>query len=288
MPETAEKLVFAEPMSPISKDEAPAPILTGVTVMTPLFNERDCVPLLMTSLESIEDALSDLYDLEFLLVDDGSRDETVALLRAAINGRANYRIVEHKVNRGIAAAIQTGIRSARHEIVVSLDCDGSYDPMLLRELVPLLQPGVDLVTASTYLPAGRVENVPAWRLALSRFASRLYGLACRQKLSCYTCCFRAYRRSAVESIELKNERFVGVAELLWKIQERGGQIIEHPALLRSRVAGQSKMRVVRAALGHLRLIAGIAAARLLRKMPKERHENLVTKRSAEGSTSLRK
>jgi dolichol-phosphate mannosyltransferase len=160
--------------------------------------------------------------------------------------------------------------------------------MVIGDLVARLQPGVDLVTASPYHRDGRVENVPHWRLALSRLASRLYGLACRHRLSCYTSCFRVYRRSAIAPIELENERFVGVAELLWKVLDRGGVVVEHPALLRSRVAGQSKMRIVRATLGHLRLIGKIAVTRLrpkrnLTPVTPNRNSNPVTPRSSEGS-----
>jgi dolichol-phosphate mannosyltransferase len=262
MSPTAETSVAAPPRLPDGEHCARAAALVGVTVVAPLFNERDCVDLLVESLDRIGQILADHYELEFLLIDDGSTDGTVSLLQAGIAGRPGYRIIQHERNRGIAAGIQTGIRAARHEIVVSMDCDGSYDPLLLAQLVPLLQPGVDLVTASPYHRGGRVENVPQWRLALSRFASRLYGLACRHKLTCYTSCFRVYRRSAVAPIELENERFVGVAELLWKVLERGGHVVEHPALLRSRVAGQSKMRVIRAALGHLQLIAKIVLKRM--------------------------
>jgi dolichol-phosphate mannosyltransferase len=233
----------------------------AVSVVVPLFNERECADLLIASLARIESQLGDRYAIEFILVDDGSSDETVALLQVAIAHRHGYRLIEHEANRGIAAAIQTGIRAASHEIVVSMDCDGSYDPLLIAELIPKLTPGVDLVTASPYHVDGRVENVPLWRLRLSRLASQLYGLACRHKLSCYTSCFRVYRRSAVAEIELENERFVGVAELLWKVLDRGGQVAEHPAMLRSRVAGQSKMRVVRASLGHLWLIGRIVRQR---------------------------
>jgi len=236
----------------------------GVTVVVPLFNERECVELLRASLARVEEALDGKYEFDFLLVDDGSTDETIALLQAVIAERPNYRLVKHEANRGIAAAIRTGIRAARHEIVVSIDCDGSYDPLLVAEMIPRLAPGVDLVTASPYHRAGLVENVPPWRLSLSRLASRMYGVVCRHKLSCYTSCFRVYRRSAVAPVVLENERFVGVAELLWKVLDRGGKVVEHPARLRARVAGQSKMRVVRAALGHLRLITKIGANRLRR------------------------
>ena len=126
-----------------------------------------------------------------------------------------------------------------------MDCDGSYDPLLVAELIPRLSPGVDLVTASPYHLQGSVENVPLWRLRLSRLASRLYGAACCHLLSCYTSCFRVYRRSATAPIELDNEGFVGIAELLCKVLAQGGQVVEHPAMLRVRTAGTSKMRVMR-------------------------------------------
>lgn len=242
-------------------DNAPAASTIAVSVVVPLFNERECVDSLVASLAKVERELGGRYEFEFLLVDDGSNDGTVALLQAAIGERDGYRLLEHGDNRGIAAAIGTGIKAASHEVVVSMDCDGSYDPLLMGELIPHLTPGVDLVTASPYHHAGGVENVPLWRLRLSRLASQLYGVACRHKLSCYTSCFRVYRRSAVVEIELENQRFVGVAELLCKVLQQGGAVVEHPALLRSRIAGHSKMRVVRASLGHLRLISKVLADR---------------------------
>ncbi len=243
-------------------DNMSAASTIAVSVVVPLFNERECVDSLVASLAKVERELGDRYDFEFLLVDDGSSDGTVGLLEGAIGDRDGYRLIEHGTNRGIAAAIGTGIEAASHEVVVSMDCDGSYDPLLMGELIPLLAANVDLVTASPYHRAGGVENVPLWRLRLSRLASQLYGMACRHKLSCYTSCFRVYRRSAVVDIKLENQRFVGVAELLCEVLQQGGTVVEHPALLRSRIAGHSKMRVVRASLGHLRLLATIVADRL--------------------------
>ena len=247
---------------PASRAEA-----TAVSVVVPLFNERECVDSLTASLARVERELGARFDLEFLLVDDGSSDGTVALLKNAVGEDRRYRLIEHPQNRGIAAAIATGISAASHDVVVSLDCDGSYDPLLMGELIPLLTPDVDLVTASPYHPAGSVDNVPLWRLRLSRLASQLYGIACRHKLTCYTSCFRVYRRSAVIGVQLQNERFVGVAELLCKVLQQGGRVVEHPARLRSRVAGHSKMRVVRASLGHLQLIVRIAVDRFRSPAP---------------------
>jgi len=257
-------------------DNTPAANTIAVSVVVPLYNERECVDSLVASLAKVERELGSRYEFEFLLVDDGSSDGTVALLQAAIGDRDGYRLIEHGTNRGIAAAIGTGIRAASHEVVVSMDCDGSYDPLLMGELIPHLTPGVDLVTASPYHRAGGVENVPLWRLRLSRLASQLYGMACRHKLSCYTSCFRVYRRSAVIDIELENQRFVGVAELLCKVLQQGGIVVEHPALLRSRIAGHSKMRVVRASLGHLRLISKVLADRFRTPAASAAHRRQLT------------
>lgn len=256
-----------DPARSPSPTEIAAPV--GVSVVVPMFNERECASRLVTSLARLAGEFGARFNFEFVLVDDGSTDETAALLGDAIADRTGFVIVRHDANQGIAAAIQTGACAARHEVIVSMDCDGSYDPVLMIDMIDRLQPGVDLVTASPYHLAGSVENVPLWRLRLSRLASQLYGVVCREKLSCYTSCFRVYRRSVITPMELENGGFVGVAELLWKVLDRGGRVAEQPAVLRARVAGHSKMRVVRASLGHLRLMGGIvrqrAAGRLRRR-----------------------
>ena len=79
--------------------------------------------------------------------------------------------IRHPENRGVAAAIMTGIRNAPTEIVCSIDCDCSYDPSTLARMIPLLQ-NADMVTASPYHPQGSVRNVPGWRLVLSKTLSR--------------------------------------------------------------------------------------------------------------------
>src|SRR5205085_2627348 len=120
---------------------------------------------------------------------------------------------------------------------------------------------------SPYHPAGQVTGVPAWRLWLSRLASRLYSLVMRNQLHTYTSCFRVYRKSSVSHLPLSRGGFVGVVELLWQLDRRGGTIAECPAVLTARTTGQSKMRTVRTALAHLRLLAEAAWQRLVAPVP---------------------
>jgi len=233
-----------------------------VSIVVPCYNESATLGYLANTLKSVEAELEAQYDLRFIFVDDASGDDTWDSLSRLFGGNRRCRLIRHDRNRGVAAAILTGIRAADTEIVCSIDCDCTYDPHELRRMIPLLTPGVDLVTASPYHPQGLVRNVPGWRLSLSRGASFLYRRVLRQKLATYTSCFRVYRKSAVEPLHLAEGGFLGVAEMLGKLDLRGGRVVEHPATLEVRIFGQSKMKVLRATLGHLRLLARLLALRL--------------------------
>jgi dolichol-phosphate mannosyltransferase len=105
--------------------------------------------------------------------------------------------------------------------------------------------------------------VPGWRLKLSKTASWMYRRVLRHKLHTYTSCFRIYRRSAVTGIELRKTNFLGVAELLGRLDLRGSKIVEYPATLEVRMLGRSKMKTARTILGHIRLMTRLFAARML-------------------------
>ncbi len=226
-----------------------------VAVVVPCFNEAESLANLAAGLARLGAAMAGKYQLQIVLVDDGSRDGTWNLLQERFGGQSEVRLVQHDCNRGIAAAIATGIREANAEIVASLDADCTYEPTQLVELLKRLSDDVDVVVASPYHPAGRVVGVPQWRLALSRLASRMYGLVMRNRLHTYTSCVRVYRRSAVADLRLSHGGFVGIVELLWQVDRRGGRIVECPAVLTLRATGQSKMRTARTALAHLRFLA---------------------------------
>ncbi len=232
-----------------------------VTIVIPCYNETSALPYLANALRGLREHATQ-YDIRLVFVNDGSSDDTGEKLRALFADWAGAEIVNHDRNRGVAAAVLTGIRAARTETVCSMDCDCTYDPEELPNMIPLLTPDVDLVTASPYHPDGRVLRVPAWRLALSKGASALYRAVLRQPLHTYTSCFRVYRRSAVLAVELKQPGFLGVAELLGKLDLSGSRIVEYPATLNVRMLGHSKMKIVRTIAGHFRLMLSFALERL--------------------------
>ena len=224
----------------------------AITMIIPCFNEQESVEQLLAKLNELAGQLPE-YAFHFLIVDDGSRDETVSRLHRLTEEKSDFTVIRHSENRGVGAAIMTGLRAATTEVCCSMDFDCSYDPLQFEPMIPMIAEA-HLVTASPYHPDGRVRNVPGWRLWVSRGASFAYGLVIDQKVHTYTSCFRVYRRSAVADIELEHPGFVGVAELLYRLDQKSGIIHESPATLDVRKYGQSKMRVVQVTRAHLRLL----------------------------------
>jgi len=233
-----------------------------VSIIVPCFNEALILPYLANTLRSVETVLSPRYDLRYIFVDDGSRDTTWSSLQTLFGSRSDCLLLQHPTNRGVAAAILTGIGRAETEIVCSMDCDCTYDPHQLRSLIPMLTEGVDMVTASPYHAEGVVRNVPRWRLFLSKSLSSMYRLVLHHRLATYTSCFRVYRRQAMSGLQVREAGFLGVAEMLGRLDLRGGNIVECPAVLEARLLGHSKMKTLRTIFGHLRLLIHLGFTRL--------------------------
>ena len=231
---------------------------TAVTLVIPCYNEEASLPYLHRTLQPLRHELSARWDLKVLFVDDCSRDNTNSVLHALFGDDADIRIVRHDVNKGVSAAILTGIQNAQTDIVASMDCDCSYDPHELSHMLPLMQPGVAMVTASPYHRDGKVSNVPAWRLTLSHGLSLIYRTLLKKKLSTWTSCFRIYRKSQITDLPLKENGFLGTAELAAQLSLYDRAIVEHPATLEVRLFGFSKMKTLRTIASHLRLLKEVA------------------------------
>jgi polysaccharide deacetylase family protein (PEP-CTERM system associated) len=233
-----------------------------VTVVIPCFNEEANLPYLRNTLRNAQSSFNE-HKLHFIFVDDASVDGTWKTLQSLFGSSSDCSLLRHEENMGVARAILSGIRAAKTDIVCSMDCDCTYDPNELRNMIPLLTAGTDLVTASPYHPQGKVSNVPAWRLTLSKASSFLYRRVLKQKLSTYTSCFRVYRKTAIEGVVIREGGFLGVTEMLGKLDLQGSKIVEYPTTLEVRMFGQSKMKVLRTIGGHISLLFRLLTMRVL-------------------------
>ena len=228
-----------------------------ISVVIPCYNEESSLSYLAKALTELEAKAKAKYKFNYIFVDDDSKDQTLSRLQSLFGDKKNCRILHHEQNKGVAASIQTGIRAADTDIICSIDADCTYDPVTLLDTIPLLQEGVDVVVASPYHKNGHVANVPKWRLLLSKHLSKFYHLVLKNKLATYTSCFRVYRREAVAHIDLQHHDYIGIVELLAKVDMSGGTIVEFPTTLYSRLLGYSKMKVLKTIAGHVKFLLEI-------------------------------
>ncbi len=201
--------------------------------------------------------------LEVVLVDDGSEDETAALAAALCSARVDWRLERHATNRGFGAALRTGVAAARGDVIVSYDADCAYPAADVVRLLDVLASGADVASATPFV-AGASADAPGWRLFVSRACSRAYRVALRGRaegLHTFTCAFRAYRAETLRAAPWRADGFLAAAEILSRCVLSGARVVEIPSTLRPRVAGASKMRVVRTALQHAGLLARLVFAR---------------------------
>jgi dolichol-phosphate mannosyltransferase len=232
----------------------------SVSIIIPCFNEAEGIPALQQRLSSVLSKLRMHRDVEVICVDDGSIDSTFSQLETHFG--QEVKIIRHPKNKGLSAAIRTGLISANGQIICTIDSDCTYDPEYLIDLLDLMFADVDIVTASPYHPRGRVKNVPNWRLFLSKGLSQIYRLVLPQKLYTYTSMFRAYRREVLEEIPITYPGFLGLVEVVAEAMLCGYKVVELPTELSNRVYGRSKLRVFRVVWSHLKYINKLVWRRL--------------------------
>lgn len=228
----------------------------ALSIIIPCYNEAESVTSLHAGLRPVAAALATARGrVEVIFVDDGSRDGTLDALQATFAGSApadvSFRYAQHPVNRGLGAALRTGFAAAQGDIVVTTDSDNTYRLQEIPALLAHLTPDVDIVTASPYHPDGGVENVPGYRLVLSKGSSLMYRVLVDRRLHTYTALFRAYRREVVKSIEFEADGFLAGTELLVQAMQRGYVVAEYPTVLHARLAGVSKAKLMRTIRAHL-------------------------------------
>ncbi|MGI8769802.1 MAG: glycosyltransferase, partial [Acidobacteriaceae bacterium] len=206
--------------------------------------------------------------VEYCIVDDGSTDATPLLARSVAPSASKCTVLSHVRNLGVGAAFRTGFAHVNAEIICTIDADCSYSPAELQRLLePIARDEADVVVASPYHPKGAVEGVQRWRLLLSLQCSRLYRAVSPLKLHTYTSIFRAYRGSIVRSLEFPSDGFVSAVEILLSAAAQGYRVSEVPATLTKRIAGCSKMRLLRTVRTHAYLLSRCIGANLRGSFP---------------------
>ena len=209
---------------------SPAPDLT---VVIPVFNERDNLEPLLAELEPCLRALGRSF--EVLCVDDCSTDDSLQVLARLQGQRPWLRVVRHGVNCGESAGQATGFRHARGGVIVTMDADMQNDP---ADIPGMLAELTGQVAAVCGIRRKREDDLVK-RLS-SRIANGFRNTVTGDRIADAGCTFRVLRRDALDDLPVFNglHRFLPTI-LRWQGFEVRERLVNH----RPRTRGQSKYGV---------------------------------------------
>ena len=200
-------------------------------MIVPALNEEASLP------RTLDEVRRAAPQVDLLVVDDGSSDATAEVVRAR-----GVPVLQHAVNLGVGAALQTGFRWAverGYEIGIQLDADGQHDPRDLETLIaPVREGRCDVSIGSRYVSRTAYRAPLSRRLGMLLF-SGVVRLLTGQTIHDTTSGYRAYGRRVMEVCQHDFPKDFPDAPLLIDLARRGFRCLEVPVEMRERAAGQS-------------------------------------------------
>jgi glycosyltransferase involved in cell wall biosynthesis len=207
-----------------------APLPLSVSVVIPVFNEVNSIE---REARKIYQFLSDHFeDSELILVDDGSTDGSAAVIDSLALHLRGVRVVRHRVNLGIGAAVSSGYAAAQMDAVTYFPADSQAEIADIVEFAPRLLSGADVVVG---FRSDRHDYTLVRRLySFLNLAvhALLFGHVYRD-----VNWIHLVRRSALRRITTTSRSTFMSGEMIEKIRRSGGRIVEHPAHYRPRLEG---------------------------------------------------
>ena len=190
-----------------------------LSVVVPCFNEESTIATL------VDQVLASPWVAEVVVVDDGSTDHSRDILAALTDPRVT--VVLHERNQGKGAALRTGFSRATADFVVVQDADLEYDPSEYGVLLePLLDDRADVVFGSRFL-SGRPHRVLYfWHSMGNRFLTLLSNMFTDLNLTDMETCYKCFRRSVIQNIDIEEDRFGFEPEITAKLARGKYRIYE--------------------------------------------------------------
>lgn len=222
-----------------------------LSLVFPAFNEAENLPALLESAISIGEGLA--LDFEIVIVDDGSEDESGELLLASSARDPRIRAVHHAANRGYGAALRSGLREARGDLVFFSDADLQFD---LAEIQRLLEHAEDFDIVAGY----RSPRRDPWiRRAIAEVWGAVVRLLFDLPVRDIDCAFKVFRRHAIDAIPIESIGAFINTEILVRANREHLRIHQVPVSHRRRQHGRqsgANPRVIVRALIELATLYG--------------------------------
>jgi len=216
--------------------------LNLLSVVIPARDEAGCIT---ATLESIRQNLTpEAIPYEVIVVDDGSQDDTAAIVREYASRHDSVKIVFNHERHGYGLAVRAGIEESTGDAIVVMMADGSDDAADIVKYAAKLKEGFDCVFGSRFVKGSKVVDYPLPKLALNRFANLFIRLLFRIGYNDITNAFKCYRKEVVRGLQpLISPHFNLTVEMPLKAIVRGYSYAVVPIGWHNRKAGASKLRI---------------------------------------------
>lgn len=214
--------------------------MRSISVVIPAYNEAENVAKAAADADAA--AAQNSPDYEVIVVDDGSRDNTSAVVQGLMPQYPHLRLARNEPNRGYGGSLRRGFDEARKEVIVYAPADNQFDFHEMTRLLQLIDGGADIAAgyrAERNDPFLRRLNAFGWN-SLIRL---LFGYLCRD----VDCGFKAFRRSVLADVPLQSVGAMVDTEFLAGARARGYVIKEAPVTHLPRTAGRptgANLRVI--------------------------------------------
>jgi dolichol-phosphate mannosyltransferase len=236
-----------------------------IYILLPAYQEAENIQALLKDIDSTSLPQS----VHAVVINDGSTDNTAGEVND-FSGRIQVTLLNHEVNKGLAAALNTGIafilsHAQEDDVMITLDADGTHHPKYMIDIINSIQQGNDIVVASRYADGGKEFGVSLIRLVLSRGARVCYKLFLPHlSVRDFSCGYRGIRISVLRQTVarwgdrlLESPGFSCTGELMLKmsLHTTSDKISEIPFELHYEdKKGESKMPAFKTILGTLNLL----------------------------------
>jgi glycosyltransferase involved in cell wall biosynthesis len=183
-----------------------------LSVLVPAYNEAATIARVIRAVQALA------YELEIIVVDDGSDDGTAAAVAALTEQDARITLLVHEHNQGKGAAVRTALARSTGTAVIIQDADAEYDPTDIPRLVDLILAGTADAVYGSRLRGGQPQRAHLfWHYAGNRLLSLLTGILFNTTLSDMEVGYKAVRGDLARSLKLVSDDFRIEPELTARI-----------------------------------------------------------------------
>jgi len=175
---------------------------------------------------------------EVILVDGGSTDDTVKVAQELI---PQIKVL-YQNGKGKGDALRYAWQNATGDIVVTLDADGSIDPLEIPSLIEPLLNGCQLTKGSRFLPGGGTVDMPPHRRFGNWVFTNLSNILFGSKYTDLVYGFHAFKREILEKIDVQSDSFAIDTELYIKVKKAGLKVAEVPSFETKRIYGSGNLK----------------------------------------------